>query len=78
MKAACFQNLVQANVRNKRFLKDAVRNISAKGITNYKGGFELAFEQLSSVGDECVCVCAIVYCLDVCTYMRVCMRLSVS
>uniref|UniRef100_A0AAZ3RUT6 VWFA domain-containing protein n=1 Tax=Oncorhynchus tshawytscha TaxID=74940 RepID=A0AAZ3RUT6_ONCTS len=48
MKAACFQNLVQANVRNKRFLKDAVRNISAKGITNYKGGFELAFEQLSS------------------------------
>uniref|UniRef100_A0A8C7JEL6 VWFA domain-containing protein n=1 Tax=Oncorhynchus kisutch TaxID=8019 RepID=A0A8C7JEL6_ONCKI len=49
MKAACFQNLVQANVRNKRFLKDAVRNISAKGITNYKGGFELAFEQLSSL-----------------------------
>uniref|UniRef100_A0A4W5PCM0 Calcium channel, voltage-dependent, alpha 2/delta subunit 1a n=1 Tax=Hucho hucho TaxID=62062 RepID=A0A4W5PCM0_9TELE len=49
VKAACFQNLVQANVRNKRFLKDAVRNISAKGITNYKGGFELAFEQLSSL-----------------------------
>uniref|UniRef100_A0A674CGM6 Calcium channel, voltage-dependent, alpha 2/delta subunit 1a n=1 Tax=Salmo trutta TaxID=8032 RepID=A0A674CGM6_SALTR len=48
VKAGCFQNLVQANVRNKRFLKDAVRNISAKGITNYKGGFELAFEQLSS------------------------------
>uniref|UniRef100_A0A674CHX3 Calcium channel, voltage-dependent, alpha 2/delta subunit 1a n=1 Tax=Salmo trutta TaxID=8032 RepID=A0A674CHX3_SALTR len=49
VKAGCFQNLVQANVRNKRFLKDAVRNISAKGITNYKGGFELAFEQLSSL-----------------------------
>ncbi|KAG7243227.1 hypothetical protein INR49_012252, partial [Caranx melampygus] len=47
--AACFQNLVQANVRNKRILKDAVKNIIAKGITNYKGGFELAFEQLAQV-----------------------------
>ncbi|XP_047430753.1 voltage-dependent calcium channel subunit alpha-2/delta-1a isoform X3 [Mugil cephalus] len=45
--AACFQNLVQANVRNKRILKEAVKNITAKGITNYKGGFELAFEQLA-------------------------------
>ncbi|KAM9328056.1 voltage-dependent calcium channel subunit alpha-2/delta-1a [Pholidichthys leucotaenia] len=45
--AACFQNLVQANVRNKRVLQDAVQNISAKGITNYKGGFELAFDQLA-------------------------------
>ncbi|XP_026182977.1 voltage-dependent calcium channel subunit alpha-2/delta-1a isoform X3 [Mastacembelus armatus] len=45
--AACFQNLVQANVRNKRILKDAVQNITAKGITNYKGGFKLAFEQLA-------------------------------
>lgn len=47
--AACFQNLVQANVRNKRILKDAVQIIAAKGITNYKGGFELAFEQLAQV-----------------------------
>ncbi|KAG7225715.1 hypothetical protein INR49_012301, partial [Caranx melampygus] len=47
--AACFQNLVQANVRNKRILKDAVKNIIAKGITNYKGGFELAFEQLAQM-----------------------------
>ncbi|XP_031714686.1 voltage-dependent calcium channel subunit alpha-2/delta-1a isoform X1 [Anarrhichthys ocellatus] len=47
--AACFQNLVQANVRNKRMLKDAVQNITAKGITNYRGGFELAFEQLAQM-----------------------------
>lgn len=47
--AACFSNLVQANVRNKRILKDAVQSITAKGITNYKGGFELAFEQLAQV-----------------------------
>uniref|UniRef100_A0A665VPT0 Voltage-dependent calcium channel subunit alpha-2/delta-1-like n=1 Tax=Echeneis naucrates TaxID=173247 RepID=A0A665VPT0_ECHNA len=46
---ACFKNLVQANVRNKRILKDAVKDIIAKGITNYKGGFELAFEQLAQV-----------------------------
>ncbi|XP_034434008.1 voltage-dependent calcium channel subunit alpha-2/delta-1a isoform X3 [Hippoglossus hippoglossus] len=47
--AACFQNLVQANVRNKMMLKEAVQNIIAKGITNYKGGFELAFEQLAQL-----------------------------
>lgn len=47
--AACFANLVQANVRNKRMLKDAVQNIRAKGITNYRGGFELAFEQLAQM-----------------------------
>uniref|UniRef100_A0A668AFM6 Calcium channel, voltage-dependent, alpha 2/delta subunit 1a n=1 Tax=Myripristis murdjan TaxID=586833 RepID=A0A668AFM6_9TELE len=44
--AACFKNLVQANVRNKKILKDAVHSITAKGITNYRGGFELAFKQL--------------------------------
>ncbi|XP_062850729.1 voltage-dependent calcium channel subunit alpha-2/delta-1a [Trichomycterus rosablanca] len=48
-RAACFENLVQANVRNKRVLKKAVQNITAKGITNYKAGFELAFKQLSAV-----------------------------
>ncbi|XP_070709554.1 voltage-dependent calcium channel subunit alpha-2/delta-1-like [Pempheris klunzingeri] len=47
--AACFENLVQANVRNKRMLKDAVQTITAKGITNYRGGFELAFEQLAQM-----------------------------
>uniref|UniRef100_A0A8C7I670 Calcium voltage-gated channel auxiliary subunit alpha2delta 1 n=1 Tax=Oncorhynchus kisutch TaxID=8019 RepID=A0A8C7I670_ONCKI len=43
---ACFDHLVQANVRNKKILKDAIQNISAKGITNYTKGFEFAFEQL--------------------------------
>ncbi|CAL8318427.1 unnamed protein product [Lota lota] len=45
--AACFKNLVQANVRNKKILKEAVQTITAKGITNYRGGFEKAFEQLA-------------------------------
>uniref|UniRef100_A0A3P9JZ52 Calcium voltage-gated channel auxiliary subunit alpha2delta 1 n=1 Tax=Oryzias latipes TaxID=8090 RepID=A0A3P9JZ52_ORYLA len=45
-KTACFDHLVQANVRNKKLLKDAVQNITAKGITNYTKGFEFAFEQL--------------------------------
>uniref|UniRef100_A0A3B4AHX6 VWFA domain-containing protein n=1 Tax=Periophthalmus magnuspinnatus TaxID=409849 RepID=A0A3B4AHX6_9GOBI len=47
-KTACFDHLVQANVRNKKLLKDAVQNISAKGITNYTKGFEFAFQQLST------------------------------
>ncbi|XP_063761599.1 voltage-dependent calcium channel subunit alpha-2/delta-1a isoform X2 [Eleginops maclovinus] len=46
---SCFENLVQANVRNKRMLKDAVQSITAKGTTNYRGGFELAFEQLAQM-----------------------------
>ena len=46
---ACFEHLVQANVRNKKILKDAVQNISAKGITNYTKGFEFAFQQLAAV-----------------------------
>uniref|UniRef100_A0A8C6WHM4 Calcium voltage-gated channel auxiliary subunit alpha2delta 1 n=1 Tax=Neogobius melanostomus TaxID=47308 RepID=A0A8C6WHM4_9GOBI len=45
---ACFDHLVQANVRNKKLLKDAVQNITAKGITNYTKGFEFAFQQLSA------------------------------
>ncbi|XP_036005227.1 voltage-dependent calcium channel subunit alpha-2/delta-1a [Fundulus heteroclitus] len=44
---ACFKNLVQANVRNKRMLKEAVQGLKAEGITNYTSGFELAFEQLA-------------------------------
>ncbi|XP_037098501.1 voltage-dependent calcium channel subunit alpha-2/delta-1a isoform X2 [Syngnathus acus] len=47
--AACFENLVQANVRNKRILKDAVQSITAKGTTNYRRGFELAFKQLAQM-----------------------------
>ncbi|XP_051889603.1 voltage-dependent calcium channel subunit alpha-2/delta-1 isoform X2 [Pristis pectinata] len=43
---SCFQHLVQANVRNKKVLKDAVNQIQAKGITDYKKGFTFAFEQL--------------------------------
>lgn len=50
--ASCFENLVQANVRNKRVLKKAVQNITAKGTTNYSSGFELAFEQLAQVTQE--------------------------
>lgn len=46
---ACFDHLVQANVRNKKILKDAVQNITAKGITNYTKGFEFAFNQLANV-----------------------------
>lgn len=51
-KTACFDHLVQANVRNKKVLKDAVQNITAKGITNYTKGFEFAFEQLSAVNKK--------------------------
>lgn len=54
--ASCFQNLVQANVRNKMILKEAVQRITAKGITNYRAGFKLAFEQLAQVnirGEGC-------------------------
>ncbi|XP_078275889.1 voltage-dependent calcium channel subunit alpha-2/delta-1-like isoform X2 [Rhinoraja longicauda] len=43
---SCFGHLVQANVRNKKVLKDAVNQIQAKGITDYKKGFAFAFEQL--------------------------------
>lgn len=50
---ACFDHLVQANVRNKKLLKDAVQNITAKGITNYTKGFEFAFEQLNMVSKKC-------------------------
>ncbi|XP_051775964.1 LOW QUALITY PROTEIN: voltage-dependent calcium channel subunit alpha-2/delta-1 [Erpetoichthys calabaricus] len=45
---SCFNHLVQANVRNKKVLKDAIQDISAKGITDYKKGFRFAFEQLSN------------------------------
>ncbi|KAM9311349.1 voltage-dependent calcium channel subunit alpha-2/delta-1 [Gastrophryne carolinensis] len=43
---SCFHHLVQANVRNKKVLKEAVSNITAKGTTDYKQGFKFAFDQL--------------------------------
>ncbi|XP_077325642.1 voltage-dependent calcium channel subunit alpha-2/delta-1 isoform X7 [Lithobates pipiens] len=43
---SCFHHLVQANVRNKKVLKEAVNNITAKGTTDYKQGFKFAFDQL--------------------------------
>ncbi|GCB72973.1 hypothetical protein scyTo_0006563 [Scyliorhinus torazame] len=43
---ACFKRLVQANVRNKNVLKDAVQEMVAKGVTDYKSGFNYAFDQL--------------------------------
>ncbi|XP_077090374.1 voltage-dependent calcium channel subunit alpha-2/delta-1a isoform X2 [Siphateles boraxobius] len=46
---ACFENLVQANVRNKKILKEAVQKITANGTTDYKIGFKKAFDQLSSI-----------------------------
>ncbi|XP_059367245.1 voltage-dependent calcium channel subunit alpha-2/delta-1-like isoform X3 [Carassius carassius] len=46
---ACFKNLVQANVRNKKILKEAVQKITANGTTDYKIGFKEAFGQLSSM-----------------------------
>ncbi|XP_078270461.1 voltage-dependent calcium channel subunit alpha-2/delta-2a isoform X3 [Rhinoraja longicauda] len=43
---ACFKQLVQANVRNKNVLKDAVNKMNAQGVTDYKSGFHYAFDQL--------------------------------
>ncbi|XP_043934124.1 voltage-dependent calcium channel subunit alpha-2/delta-2 [Protopterus annectens] len=45
---SCFNHLVQANVRNKRVFKDKVQQMVAKGTTDYKAGFEFAFEQLQN------------------------------
>uniref|UniRef100_UPI00398F3B86 voltage-dependent calcium channel subunit alpha-2/delta-1 isoform X2 n=1 Tax=Pristiophorus japonicus TaxID=55135 RepID=UPI00398F3B86 len=45
---SCFRHLVQANVRNKKVLKDAVNGMQAKGITDYRKGFMFAFEQLQN------------------------------
>uniref|UniRef100_A0A1A8P6F5 Calcium channel, voltage-dependent, alpha 2/delta subunit 2 n=1 Tax=Nothobranchius rachovii TaxID=451742 RepID=A0A1A8P6F5_9TELE len=42
----CFKHLVQANVRNKKFFKEAVQQMQAKGTTDYKSGFHFAFNQL--------------------------------
>ncbi|XP_052456245.1 voltage-dependent calcium channel subunit alpha-2/delta-2-like isoform X1 [Carassius gibelio] len=42
----CFTTLVQANIKNKKIFKDAVMNMQAKGTTDYKTGFQFAFDQL--------------------------------
>ncbi|XP_030632344.1 voltage-dependent calcium channel subunit alpha-2/delta-2a [Chanos chanos] len=43
---SCFKTLVQANVRNKKIFKREVMRMEAKGTTDYKSGFQFAFEQL--------------------------------
>ncbi|XP_018427931.1 PREDICTED: voltage-dependent calcium channel subunit alpha-2/delta-2-like [Nanorana parkeri] len=45
---SCFRQLVQANVRNKKVIKDAVQDMVARGTTDYKAGFEYAFSQLQN------------------------------
>ncbi|KAL0978716.1 hypothetical protein UPYG_G00174260 [Umbra pygmaea] len=42
----CFKTLVQANKRNKNIFKENILNMHAKGTTDYKSGFQFAFEQL--------------------------------
>lgn len=52
---SCFKHLVQANIRNKKVFKEDVQGMVAKGTTDYKAGFEYAFDQLQNVswGLEC-------------------------
>uniref|UniRef100_A0A8C2H508 VWFA domain-containing protein n=1 Tax=Cyprinus carpio TaxID=7962 RepID=A0A8C2H508_CYPCA len=45
----CFKHLVQANVCNKKYFKDSVQQMQAKGTTDYKSGFHFAFNQLLNV-----------------------------
>uniref|UniRef100_A0A4W3GFC5 Calcium voltage-gated channel auxiliary subunit alpha2delta 2 n=1 Tax=Callorhinchus milii TaxID=7868 RepID=A0A4W3GFC5_CALMI len=52
---SCFKNLVQANVRNKKVLKDAVFEMIAKGTTDYTSGFEYAFQQLNATVPRANC-----------------------
>lgn len=42
----CFRSLVQANTRNKKIFKNAIAQMQAKGTTDYKSGFQFAFELL--------------------------------
>lgn len=46
---SCFKHLVQANIRNKKVFKEDVEGMEAQGTTDYKAGFEYAFEQLQNV-----------------------------
>ncbi|XP_042610536.1 voltage-dependent calcium channel subunit alpha-2/delta-2-like isoform X2 [Cyprinus carpio] len=45
-----FKHLVQANVCNKKYFKDSVQQMQAKGTTDYKSGFHFAFIQLLNLG----------------------------
>ncbi|XP_019360729.1 PREDICTED: voltage-dependent calcium channel subunit alpha-2/delta-2 isoform X2 [Gavialis gangeticus] len=45
---SCFKHLVQANIRNKKVFKEDVQVMTAKGTTDYKAGFEYAFDQLQN------------------------------
>lgn len=64
---SCFKHLVQANIRNKKVFKEDVQGMVAKGTTDYKAGFEYAFDQLQNVSwglgcgqggrTECTCGC---------------------
>uniref|UniRef100_A0ACB8EI85 Uncharacterized protein n=1 Tax=Sphaerodactylus townsendi TaxID=933632 RepID=A0ACB8EI85_9SAUR len=45
---SCFKHLVQANIRNKKVFKEDVEIMVAQGTTDYKAGFEYAFEQLQN------------------------------
>lgn len=49
---SCFKHLVQANIRNKKVFKEDVEGMEAQGTTDYKAGFEYAFEQLQNVSPE--------------------------
>uniref|UniRef100_A0A674EPT5 Calcium channel, voltage-dependent, alpha 2/delta subunit 2a n=1 Tax=Salmo trutta TaxID=8032 RepID=A0A674EPT5_SALTR len=42
----CFKTLVQATMRNKKIFRESIMNMQAKGTTDYKSGFQFAFEQL--------------------------------
>uniref|UniRef100_A0AAY5KIS0 VWFA domain-containing protein n=1 Tax=Esox lucius TaxID=8010 RepID=A0AAY5KIS0_ESOLU len=51
----CFKTLVQANKRNKNIFKESIMNMHAKGTTDYKSGFQFAFEQLLNVTPRAGC-----------------------
>ncbi|XP_062852767.1 voltage-dependent calcium channel subunit alpha-2/delta-2a [Trichomycterus rosablanca] len=52
----CFKTLVQANVKNKKIFKEKVMHMAAKGTTDYKSGFQFAFEQfLNENGTRAKC-----------------------
>lgn len=54
---SCFKHLVQANIRNKKVFKEDVQGMVAKGTTDYKAGFEYAFDQLQNVSRGCAHGC---------------------
>ena len=65
---SCFKHLVQANIRNKKVFKEDVQGMVAKGTTDYKAGFEYAFDQLQNVSRGCAHGCWGPYILEPCTH----------